>query len=304
MKPLSAAGFAVRLLACSLLWASGFLFMKLAGSASPLVIAAARAGIAAVVLATWFMLRGESPLPRRDERTAWLVLGTLNGWLPNWLTAYALTQIAAAQSAMIQASGPLMVAALAHFAFSDERLTGRRIAGLLVGFAGMAVLIGPAALSGGAGLIGILAMVAVSLSYAVGNIYARTVRELHPSRLALGQQTVSGIVAVALAAVLVGSAAWTQIGAAAPALLALGVLATAVPITIFMGLIRSAGPTRAAMIGYLMPVWATLLAVIFLGESVGLREIAGAATVLAGVFVVSTAPRAVQPAPSRPRSTR
>ena len=62
-------------------------------------------------------------------------------------------------------------------------------------------------------------------------------------------------------------------------------------ITIFMSLIQRTGPTRAAMIGYLMPVWATLLAMVFLGETVGLREVAGAAIVLTGVWIVTTAPR-------------
>ena len=75
-------------------------------------------------------------------------------------------------------------------------------------------------------------------------------------------------------------------------LAALGLVATAVPITIFMTLIRTAGPTKAAMIGYLLPVWATLMAVIVLGETVSLRDVAGAAIILVGVWIVSTAPRA------------
>jgi drug/metabolite transporter (DMT)-like permease len=69
-------------------------------------------------------------------------------------------------------------------------------------------------------------------------------------------------------------------------------MATALPITIFMYMIREQGPTKAAMIGYLMPVFATVLAVIFLGEVVGVREIIGGVIVLIGVFIVTTAPRA------------
>jgi drug/metabolite transporter (DMT)-like permease len=77
-------------------------------------------------------------------------------------------------------------------------------------------------------------------------------------------------------------------------LAALGVLATAIPILLFMRLIRGAGPTRAAMVGYLMPVWTALLAIPFLGERVGAREILGGLVVLAGVALVSLGGRAKQ----------
>jgi drug/metabolite transporter (DMT)-like permease len=292
VPPLSNASLIGRLLACSLLWSSGFLFMKLAGGVHPFVVAASRAGVAALALSAWFVLRGRSPVPRRNEIAPWLMLGTLNGWLPNVLTAYALAQITAGLSSMIQASGPLMVAVISHFAFAEERLTVRRTVGVAIGFVGMAVLIGPAAfLDADAGALGVLAMAAVSLSYAVGNVYARTVRDVEPARMALGQQTVSALAATSLALAFTREAAAGQIAANLPALLALGLVATAIPITIFMTLIRRAGPTRAAMIGYLLPVWATLLAVIFIGETVSLRDLAGAAVILVGVWIVTTAPR-------------
>jgi drug/metabolite transporter (DMT)-like permease len=72
---------------------------------------------------------------------------------------------------------------------------------------------------------------------------------------------------------------------------ALGVLATAIPILLFMRLIRGAGPTRAAMASYLVPVWATVLAILFLGERVSLREVVGAVAVLSGVAIVSSTGR-------------
>ena len=102
---LSPSSYAARLLACSLLWSSGFLFMKLAGSVHPVVIAASRATIATLVLSAWYVAQGRSPLPTRDEIRPWLVLGTLNGWIPNILTAYALIHISAALSAAFTAAG-------------------------------------------------------------------------------------------------------------------------------------------------------------------------------------------------------
>lgn len=293
LAPPSRGWMATRMLACSMLWASGFLFMKLAVAVSPWLVSASRAGIAAAAIAGWLMLQGRSPVPTAQERVPWLVLGTLNGWLPNVLTAYAVGQIAAGFASMIQASGPIMVAVIAHFAFAEERLTPRRVAGVAVGFFGMTVLIGPPALDWrSGGTLGVAAMLCVSLCYALGNIYARNLKHIAPVRLALGQQSVSAVVSIIFTMILVGSTAIPSLLAHWAPLLALGLVGTALPITIFMSLIQRAGPTRAAMIGYLMPVWATVLALLFLGESVGWREVVGGGVILAGVWIVTTAPRA------------
>jgi drug/metabolite transporter (DMT)-like permease len=297
------------LLGCSILWATGFIFIKLAEGVNPFVIAAMRGLVGAVALALWFAILRKNPLPRPGEWRHWAVLGTLNGWGPNVLVAYALTQITAASAAMIQAAGPLIVAVLAHVLFADERLTPRRVLGVLVGFTGMAILIGPAALpqsnptdttvligpaalpQSGLSVTGVLAMVATAVSYAFGNLYARAIREADPARLALGQQVCSAIPATLLALAVIGPAAFAAVPDEAGTLLGLGVIATAAPILLFMRLIRGAGPTRAAMVGYLMPVWTTTFAILLLGERVGLREVLGGAVVLAGVAIVSFAGR-------------
>jgi drug/metabolite transporter (DMT)-like permease len=295
--PMSRAGLVGSLILCSTMWSSGYLFMKLAAGASVWVMASSRAVIAVACIVAVFLALGRDPRPRSHEIVPWLVLGTFNGWLPNIMTAEALTMISAGLGSMIQAIGPIMVALMAHFALPDERLTLRRIAGVLLGFAGMGVLVGPAAWSEPAGsLIGIGLMLLVSLSYAFGNIYARALRDIPAVRMALGQQAVSALASTLVMVTFVGRPAVGQLAEHAPALIGLGLIATAVPITIFMTLIQRAGTTQAAMIGYLIPVWATILAVIFLGETVGLREIVGALIILAGVWIVTNAP------PSAPRA--
>lgn len=276
------------LLGCSILWASGYLFIKLSGAVNPFTIAAVRGLLGALTLALFFAVQGRTILPRGREWRDWLFLGTFNGWAPNVLVAYALTQITAASAAMISASSPLIVALLAHVTFADERLTARRVLGVLVGFVGMGILIGPAAFpDSGVSAPGALAMLATAASYAVGSVYARTVKDAEPARLALGQQVFSAIPATVLAVVLVGHAAFDAVPDHLGPLVALGVLGTALPILLFMRLIRGAGSTRAALVAYLVPVWATVLAILFLGERVGLREVLGAVVVLAGVAVVS-----------------
>lgn len=284
--------FTLQLLTCSIMWSSGFLFMKiLADEVDPFAMASARAIIAAAILSLWFLSRQQSPLPTRRELVPWLMLGTLNGWLPNVLTAWALERAGAGPSAMIQASGPLMVAVMAHFIFTEERLTWRRGLGVIIGFIGMGLLIGPQAFDAQASFAGAIAMVIVSLCYAVGNIYARGIIHVEPSRMGLGQQMVSACVATVLTFSLSGGVAYHPIAINWQIMLGLGVFATALPITLFMYLIRNDGPTKAAMIGYLLPVFATMMAVVFLGETIGMREITGGLIVLLGVYVVTTAPR-------------
>ena len=189
---------------------------------------------------------------------------------------------------MIQASSPLIVALLAHWFFAEEKLTPGRLGGVLVGFAGMAILIGPAAFpDSGVSGAGALAMVATAMSYAVANVFVRTVRHADPARLALGQQICSGVPATVLALALSGPAAFAAVGDRMAPLIALGVVSTALPILFFMRLIKRAGPTRASMVGYLMPLWTAVLAVLFLGEQIGGREMLGGLVVLTGVGLVS-----------------
>jgi drug/metabolite transporter (DMT)-like permease len=281
------------LLACSMLWASGFVFIKLAGSLNPFVIAAVRGLLGAAALCLFFLVQGRGVRPRGREWRDWAFLGTFNGWVPNVLVAYGLTQIPVAVAAMIHTTAPLIVAVLAHALFPEERLSARRALGVLLGFAGMGVLVGPAALpQSGVSATGALAMIASAFSYAVGNIYARTVRSADPARLALGQQICSAIPATALALALLGPAAFAAAPDSAASLLGLGILATAIPIVLFMRLIHGAGPTRASMVGYLVPVWTAVLAVVFLGERVVGREVVGGLVVLAGVAIVSFSGRA------------
>jgi len=276
------------LLVCSCLWGSAFLFVKLSGNLNPFVLASMRGLIGATSLAAWFLIQGKSILPQRHELRVWAFLGTFNGWLPNVLVAYALTQIATAPAAMIQASSPLIVAVISHLLFADERLTWQRLVGVLVGFVGMGILIGPAALpDSGISPIGIIAMVLVACSYAAANVYVRTVKRMDAARMALGQQIGSGSAATVLALAIAGPSAFAPVPSHLAPLLALGALSTALPILLFMDLIRRTGPTRASMVGYLAPVWTILLAVLFLNESVGLRELLGGAVVLSGVALVS-----------------
>jgi drug/metabolite transporter (DMT)-like permease len=278
---------AAHLVGCSLTWGCSFLFMKLIGDGlSVTVVAAIRAVLAAAVLMAAVTIIGQSVLPRGREWRDWLVLGTVNGWAPNMLVGYALLHMDSGPAALIQASGPLMTALLAHL-LTFERLTLPRAVGIGVGAAGVALIVGPGAFEGGAAGFGILAMLLLTFGYAVGNVYTRTMANPAPVRMALGQQTVSAIVGTLIALAAVGPAGFANATSHAPALLALGLFATALPIWLFMRLITAGGPTKAAMAGYLTPVTAITLGIIVLGEPLVARQLLGGAVVLLGVAIVT-----------------
>ncbi len=272
----------------ALTWGSSFLLIKLTqGQVDPVVLASVRAVLAALALGIVVMLLRQSVLPARHEIKDWLVLGTVNGWVPNILVAYALARMDSGPAALIQASGPLMTAVLAHQFLANERLTRARVLGILIGLCGVLLLIGPRMLEGGATLAGVLAMLLLTLLYAIGNVYARTIRTAQPLRLALGQQSVSAVAATLVALALSGAAGFMPALAYPWPLLALGLFSTALPIFVFMRLILAAGPTKASMGGYLVPVFATFLGIVVLNEALEMRQVLGGAIVLLGVAIVS-----------------
>jgi drug/metabolite transporter (DMT)-like permease len=214
------------------------------------------------------------------------------------VTAYALIEIGAGLAAMVQAAGPIMVAVIAHGLYAEERLDARRTIGVVVGFLGMGLLIGPAALPGleGMSLPHALAMVATAACYSIGALYVRAIPKAEPIRLAFGQQLFGTIPGVALALVFLGPASFAPAAQSILPLVALGVIATAAPIFLFMRLLRAAGPTRASMVGYVQPVAAAALGWLVLNETLGLREALGGAVILLGVALVSLKAKRARPA--------
>ena len=286
----SQAFIAAHLIGTGLFWGSSFIFIKLMrAEVPPLMIAAWRGLFAGAALAIFVMILRQSPLPRRSEWFPWIVLGLINGFLPNVLVAYALTELPAGPGAMIQATAPLFTAMFAHMAFADERLNLRKLAGIALGLAGVGLLAGASALEKPGAILPALAMLATAMLYALGNIFIRTIKNTEPIRLALGQQSFSALFGCASLFAATGPGGFLAPLEHVPLLIAVGVISTALPIALFMRLIRAAGPTIASMTGYMVPAFATLLGVLALGERLGARELIAALVILTGVYVASTA---------------
>ena len=279
-----------RLLVIGGLWGSSFPLLRLvATEMSPFALAALRGCFAALGVLAFLMVTRQ--FGGKLQLKHWLVLGTTNGWVPNLLTAYALGSIEAAPAALIHAATPLIVALLAIPLLREERASARAAMGLLVGFGGIALILGPDAFAGRASFLGGVLILLSGVSYALGTIYARRVRPGAPAQLALGQQLVSGGVAALLSIPLAPAGAYALDGSTIAIIAVLGIFASALPLTMFLSLLARARVTDASMVGYLQPPFAAAAGAAMLGEFPSALVLAGGAIVLAGVWLGTTQPR-------------
>ncbi len=288
------------LLGLSGLWGSSFFFYKVMDQAlPPFTIVLGRMGLAALMLNALLALRGQA-LGKGTPWVGLLVLGLFNGVVPFSLFAWAETRISSGTAAMLNATTPLFSVLLAHV-LRTEAMSWGRGAGVLLGLAGVGVLIGPAALRAGGDLPGDAACLVAALSYAVAGPLARRLRGLSSLQVAAGQLAAGGLVLVPLASVT--DRFWTLPMPSAPvwgALLGISLLGTALAYLLYFRLMATAGATNAMLVTFLLPVSALLLGWLFLGERVPGRAYAGMALIGAGLAVLDGRVRRWRPRRLRP----
>ena len=278
-----------RLLVIGGLWGSSFPLLRLiAADMSPFALAALRGGFAALGVLAFLLVTRQ--FGGKLQLRHWLVLGTTNGWVPNLLTALALGSIESAPAALIHAATPLLVAVLSVPLLREEKPGARGVAGLLVGFAGIALILGPDAFSGRASFLGGVLILLSGVSYALGTIYARRVRPGAPAQLALGQQVVSGSVAALLSVPFAPEGAYDLPLWVFGVTALLGIFASALPLTMFLSLLARARVNDASLVGYLQPPFAAAVGALMLGEVPSALVLAGGAIVLAGVWLATSQP--------------
>ncbi|WP_376096216.1 DMT family transporter [Roseomonas sp. CCTCC AB2023176] len=277
-----------RLLVISAMWGTAFPMLRYAAAhMPPFALSFARGVVSAVALLAFAYATGALRGLRGGFVRNGLILGTTNGWLPNVMTATAVITLAAASASLIQSTAPLFVAVLSFLFLPQERPTPRTFVGLAVGLVGIAVILGPGALAGGAGLLAGLLMVATALSYATGTVYVRWYRPGSPVALSAGQQVFGAIGAGLLSLSFDAPAAYDQRWLVWGAVVWIGILSSAVPLTMFLSLVQRARATDASMTGYLQPVFAAIVSAILLGEVPEARVFAGGAVVLLGVWLAT-----------------
>jgi drug/metabolite transporter (DMT)-like permease len=272
----------------ALIWGLAFFLTEIClRDLGPATLACGRVGTAALGLFALALLTGQR-LPRRLADWGPLALmGLLNNALPFSLIMWGQTQIDSGLASILNATTPLFTFVLAHFLTADERMSRRGLAGIIIGFIGALVLIGPGALDGLDGRSwGQFAVLGAAVCYACAGIYGRRLRHLTPVGAAAGMTSAAALILLPLAAVL--EQPWTFSPAATTwtALLTLGLVSTALAYILYFRILASAGATNLLLVTFLIPVAALLLGTLVLGERISLSALLGMLLIFAGLAVI------------------
>lgn len=279
------------LLALAAVWSGSFFFNGLAVRELPVLgVVVARVALGALILLAVLRVAGVA-LPREGRVwRAFLVMGLLNNAVPFGLIVWGQSHIASGLAAILNATTPLFGVLLAHGLTADERLTPARAAGAVLGFLGVATMLGPEAAAGlGTSVLAQLACLAAALSYALAGLYGRRFRAMGvaPLATAAGQAIMATVLLGP--AMLILDRPWTLPlpGAATLAALAgLASLSTALAYWMYFRLLATAGATNLLLVTFLVPVGAILLGVLVLGETLAARHLAGMALIGAGLAAI------------------
>ena len=273
------------------IWGGAFFFIGVAvRHVAPLTYVWLRLTIAAIGMWTYLWLRGERAALPRELWGSIVLLAVLNNALPFVLIGWGEVHIASGLAAILNATTPILGVVVAHFWTHDERMTARKLGGVLLGVAGVVVMVGPSLLSnlGTEGLAEIACLVAC-LSYAVAAVWARRYKAMgiSPLTVTTGQLTAGALVMLPLA--LIVDRPWSlpmpPLGAWA-AIAALALLCTALAYVLYFRLIGSAGATNAMLVTLLVPPVAILLGGLFLNEALTPQDFIGLGLIALGLAAI------------------
>ncbi len=275
------------LLGLALVFGSAFFFGDLGlKSFGPLTVAAGRVGSAAIILTAVALVRGRRFPGNAKTWAALLVMGALNNAIPFSLIFWGQTRIDSGLAAILNAMTPIFTVILAHLV-GDERLTMRRFAGVLLGFAGVAVLIGPSALSHlDPTDVAELAVLLAALCYALAGLWGRQFRSLPVEVAAAGM--LIGSSALMLPAAAIFERPWTASPSAVSlgGIAALGLLSTVIAYLLYFKLLARVGATNLLLVTFLLPIVALILGALFLGEHVQPMDLLGLALIMGGLAAI------------------
>ncbi|MCA9899129.1 MAG: EamA family transporter [Ardenticatenaceae bacterium] len=273
------------------LWGPSFLFIKVAvAEIPPITLVLGRVGIAAVLLTVFLLVQGKS-LPR--SRTVWrhlAVMGLIHNTIPFVLFGWGEQYIDSALASILNGTTPLFTIIIAHFFATDDQLTPAKLTGILVGFAGLILLITPSFGDGMQGTtLGLLAVALAAVLYGVAIVYTRNnLRGLPPLVAPAGQMILASLYLLPLSLLLerpytLSFPSLTAVGS----MLALGVLGTAVAFVVYYRLLETAPASYVSMTTYIIPVFGVILGVLVLKEQLTWHAYAGFALILLGVMIVN-----------------
>jgi drug/metabolite transporter (DMT)-like permease len=273
------------------LWGPSFVFIKIAvQEIPPLTMVVGRVGAAAIILLIILRLQGRRLPPFGPIWKHIGVVAFVHNALPFTLFNWGEQYIDSALAAILNGTTPLFTIVLAHLFIADDRLSRRKAMGILVGFGGILMLIGPSILNGvQATTWGLLAVTIAAVSYGVAIVYTRLhLRGLPPLVAPAAQLALAALYLLPLSLVFeqplnAGMPSWNAIAA----LLVLAVFGTALAFVVYYRLLERTSATYVSTVTYLIPIFGVVLGVLVLNEQLHWTAYLGCALILGGVTMVN-----------------
>lgn len=271
------------------IWGSAFMFTRIAlNSFPPATLVALRIVMGAVtlVLILPFLKLSHHEISLRLI-FFFLIMAIVGNSMPFYLISWGQQFVSSGLAGILMAIMPLATLFMAHFFLPNEPLTRRRLAGFILGFLGIVVLLGPSALleikTSGITLLAQLAILGGALCYATGTIVARLKPESDDILTSAAVLSLASILMLPVS--LVYEDPWIKPLSPAPAfaMLFLGIIATAMATVIYFRLLRRAGATFLSQINYLIPLWALGMGAVFLNEHIAWNSVLALVMILSGI---------------------
>jgi len=288
VKPMSKYEWLL-LIILSIVWGGSFFFVGVAVEAlPPLTIVALRVSLATIALLAVVYFSGLRMPTNPKILVAFIFMGILNNVIPFTLIVWGQTHIASGLASILNATTPLFTIVAAHFLTKDEKMTNNKIVGVIIGFAGVVIMLGHEALGGlGDSVFAQLAVLAAAISYSLAGIYGRRFAQsgIKPVVTATGQVTASSLLLIPLAVFydkpfalpMPGIEIWL-------AILGLALISTAFAYILYFRILSTAGATNLLLVTLLIPVSAILLGTVILGEQLELRHMLGMGLISIGLL--------------------
>lgn len=271
------------------IWSSSFMWIKIAvQEVGPITLVAFRV-LFGLLFGVVVILFQRVQLPRSFREWApLLLLGVTNVAIPFFLISWGEQSIDSAVAAILDATVPLFTILIAHFLLHDDKMTVPKVTGLLIGFAGVVILMSKDIGASFGSVLGQLAVVLACVFYAGSSVFARKTTENTPGILRSAGPLLSATAIMWPATFLVESPVKVpHLAVTWIALLFLGVLGSGLAFVLSYYLLHEIGPTRTSMVTYLFPIGGVLLGVVFLNEQVSWQLLAGTVLVIASLAVVN-----------------
>ena len=277
-------------IALGLVWGSSFLWIKIAVTEiGPLLLVSLRLlfGILALVSVAAFT---RPAFPK--DRNTWLALtflGLINNALPYTLISWGEQYIDSSVAAILNSTTPLFTMIVAHLLLSDDRMTRSRISALLIGFAGIVILLTrDTGLEFRGSMEGKLAVLVASISYAFASVYARRVTKgLTPVVQAAIPLLGANLLIWTITPMAESPLTFPQLPVTWLAIIWLGVVGVALAFFLYFYLLHTVGPTRTVLVTYIFPLVGVILGVIFLQEHLDWQLAVGAILIVGSIVVVN-----------------